>query len=262
MKILFLILTTVALVVTAGCVDRAEERGGSAPPLPVESSTGTIESGDLTYPAYVAFPATRQDGGDDPTYPGIVMIHSFNGLEPGYRDLADRLAASGHVVIAPEWQTFNRTPRDEVVEELVRTSAAYLVDREDVDGDRLGLTGFCAGGRYTMLFLPGMEEFRSGVAWYGFPYSGGFNDEARPADLIDGLAAPILIIHGTRDVPSPISGIFDYAAALDAAGKYFELKVYQGEGHGFMIASGERAVSFAARDAEGEMARFFERTLK
>lgn len=262
MKILFLILTMVALVVAAGCADRGEEGARSAGPLPAESSAAMIESGDLTYPAFLAAPAPRRDGGDDPTYPGIVMIHSFNGLEPGYRDLAERLAASGYVVVAPEWQTFNRTPRGEVVEELVRASAAYLVDREDVEGDRLGLTGFCVGGRYTMLFLPRMEEFRSSVAWYGFPYSGGFNDETRPADLIDDLDAPILIIHGTRYVPSPISGIYDYAAALDAAGKYFELKVYQGEDHGFMINGGERLESFAALDAEGEMARFFERTLK
>lgn len=51
-------------------------------------------------------------------------------------------------------------------------------------------------------------------------------------------------------------------AALDAAGKYFEMKVYQGEDHGFMINGGERSESFAALDAEGEMARFFDRTLK
>ncbi|MDF0592856.1 dienelactone hydrolase family protein [Methanotrichaceae archaeon M04Ac] len=266
LKMPFLILTLAALVITAGCADRIDDHpeavGEADGPLRAESSTAMIESDNLTYPAYVAAPAPSRGGGDDPIYPGLVMIHSFNGLEPGYRDLADRLAASGYVVIAPEWQTFERTPLDEAVDGLVGACAAYLIDREDVNGDRLGLTGFCAGGRYTMLFLPQMEEFRSGVAWYGFPYSGGFNDETKPADLIDGLDAPMLIIHGTGDVPSPISGIYEYAAALDAAGKYFELKVYQGEGHGFMIHEGERSESFAALDAEGEMARFFDRTLK
>ena len=270
LKMPFLILTLAALVITAGCADRIDDHpealGEADGPLRAESSTAMIESDNLTYPAYVATPAPSrvggEGGGDDPIYPGVVMIHSFNGLEPGYRDLADRLAASGYVVIVPEWQNFDETPLDEAVDRLVVACAAYLIDREDVNGDRLGLTGFCAGGRYTMLFLPQMEEFCSGVAWYGFPYSGGFNDETKPADLIDGLDAPMLIIHGTRDVPSPISGIYEYAAALDAADKYFELKVYQGEGHGFMINEGERSESFAALDAEGEMARFFDRTLK
>ena len=267
MRFPILLLMIAALLSASGCAERADcETGAAGEGLPVESFTVEIMSDNLTYPAYVAAPAQAGGGigGEDETtvYPGVVMIHSFNGLEPGYRDLADDLAASGYVVIAPEWQTFERTPRDEVVEGLVGSCAAYLIDREDVNGESLGLTGFCAGGRYTMLFLPQMEEFRSGVAWYGFPYSGGFNDEARPADLIDGLDAPMLIIHGTGDVPSPISGIYEYAAALDAAGKYFEMKVYQGEPHGFMINEGERSESSAALDAEGEMARFFDRTLK
>ncbi len=232
----------------------------------MESATVDIESGNLTYPAYAAAPTSTEDEGEDASemakYPGIVMIHSFNGLEPGYLDLADALASEGYVVIAPEWQTFERTPKDEVVKELVRSSADYLKGREDVDDERLGLTGFCAGGRDTMLFLPIMEEFGSGVAWYGFPYSAGFNNETRPADLIEGLDAPMLMIHGTRDTASPISGIYQYATALDEEEKYFELKVYQGEPHGFMIEEGELSESFPAQDAKMEMARFFERTLR
>jgi carboxymethylenebutenolidase len=274
MKKFLLVLVIAALICTAGCADRAEDEAEvvaqSETDLLVESATVDIESVNLTYPAYVTAPAPtgdeEEDEGEDTSetakYPGIVMIHSFNGLEPGYLDLADALASAGFVVIAPEWQTFERAPTDEVVKELVRSSADYLKGREDVNAERLGLTGFCAGGRYTMLFLPSMEEFDSGVAWYGFPYSGGFNNETRPADLIEELDAPMLIIHGTRDAPSPISEIYQYATALDQEEKYFELKVYQGEPHGFMIEEGELSESFPAQDALVEMVRFFERTLK
>ncbi len=277
MKKFLLILAIAVLVCTAGCADREDGETSEAEivaqvgtTLLVESATADIESFNLTYPAYVAAPAPAGDeeqdegevGGEMARYPGIVMIHSFNGLEPGYLDLADALASEGFVVIAPQWQTFERAPMDEVVEELVRSSADHLKEREDVNAERLGLTGFCAGGRYTMLFLPSMEEFSSGVAWYGFPYSGGFNNETKPADLIEELDAPILIIHGTRDTASSVSEIYQYATALDQADKYFELKVYQGEPHGFMIAGGELSESFPAQDALDEMTRFFERTLK
>jgi carboxymethylenebutenolidase len=277
MKILFLILAIGALACTAGCSDRedsgkAEAESGAVANsvLLVEGATVDIESGNLTYPAYVASPtptgAEEQDDSEDASemarYPAVVMIHSFNGLEPGYLDLADELASEGYVVIAPEWQTFERTPKDGVVKELVRSSADYLKGREDVNGEKLGLTGFCAGGRYTMLFLPTMDEFKSGVAWYGFPYSAGFNNETRPADLIEGLDAPMLIIHGSRDTASPVSEIYQYATALDEEEKYFELKVYQGEPHGFMIEEGELSESFVAQDALVEMTRFFDRTLK
>jgi carboxymethylenebutenolidase len=191
------------------------------------------------------------------------MIHSFNGLEPGYLSLADRLAGEGYVVIAPEWQTFNRTPFDEIVGRLIQDCSAFLQGRDDVQADELGLTGFCAGGRYTMLFLPQMNQtFSSGVAWYGFPYSGGFLNQSRPADFIDQLDDPLLIIHGTYDAPSKITDIYRYAEELNASGRYFEMKVYQGEPHGFMIEEGQLSQSFAAEDALHQMASFFDRTLK
>ncbi|AKB81800.1 dienelactone hydrolase family protein [Methanosarcina barkeri 3] len=74
--------------------------------------------------------------------------------------------------------------------------------------ERIGLTGFCAGGRYTMLFLPQIKEFESGVAWYGFPYTEGSEIQPdRSASLIDQLDALVLMIHGTRDQYSNVTDI-------------------------------------------------------
>ena len=150
MKILILCLLTVALVVTSGCTGtdhNITERYKS------QGTTVNIISGNLTYPAYLAAPS------GEGKKPAIVLIHSINGFEPGYRNLADMLAEEGYVVLAPQWQTFERTPRDEKVERLILDSVAYLKARPDVDANHLGLTGFCIGGRYTMLFLPQMVEF-------------------------------------------------------------------------------------------------------
>jgi len=228
--------------------------GGNASAT-VNSSTVTLTSGGQSYPAYVAAPTS---GGP---YPGILLLHSFNGLEPGYRSMIDRLAGEGYVVIAPEWQTFNRTPLDTVVEGLITSSIDALQARSDVNDAQLGLTGFCAGGRYTMLFLPQIDELTAGVAWYGFPYGGGSTNETLPADVLDQLQDPMLIIHGSRDQASNITGIYQYAKAFDAADKYFELKVYQGEPHGFMIENGALSQTDVAMDAYREMVAFFDRTL-
>ncbi|WP_406669946.1 dienelactone hydrolase family protein [Methanolobus sp. ZRKC4] len=225
--------------------------------IEVEKTEVTIVSGNMTYPAFLAAPSTEGEK------PAVVLIHSFNGMEPGYIDLTERLASEGYVVISPEWQTFEESPSDAVVEQLVRDSVVYLGTRQDVDTERLGLTGFCAGGRYTMLFLPQMEEFASGVAWYGFPFSGGTESQPeQPAEVIDQLEAPMLIIHGTNDEASNISDIYAYATELDAEDKYFELKVYQGQPHGFMIENGQLSSSFEAQDAYWQMVTFFDRTLK
>lgn len=223
----------------------------------VQTKTINITSDSQVYSAYTAAPAAEGN------YPAIVLIHSFKGFEPGYQTIVDRIAEDGYVVVAPFWQTYAVSPSDDEVEALIRNSIAYLETRDDVDNERLGLTGFCAGGRYTMLFLPQIKKFKSGVAWYGFPYTGGTELQPdKPASMINQLDVPMLIIHGTRDQVSNVTDIYRYAGELDAANKYFELKVYQGEPHGFMIKkNGEFSESFVAQDAYEEMISFFDRTL-
>ncbi len=170
-------------------------------------------------------------------------------------------AGDGYVVIAPEWQTFNQRAGDPEVEQVVRSSIAALQSRSDVDSTKLSLTGFCAGGRFTMLFLPQMKEFKSGVAWYGFPYNGGFTNDTTPKSHIRELSVPILMIHGSRDMASPVTDIYNYSKELDTADKYFELKVYQGKPHGSMIANGSLVREDFADNAYAEMIRFFQRKL-
>jgi carboxymethylenebutenolidase len=231
-----------------GDEDLSSEEGA----MQVGNGEVEITSGGLGYQSYFASPV---EGGP---YPGIILIHSFNGLEPGYISLTDQFASEGFVVLAIGWQTHGRSPSDETVRQLVLEGVDYLKGREDVQPDHIGLTGFCAGGRYTMLFLPQLEIFDAGVAWYGFPYSG----ETQPAELVPNLDAPMLIIHGTGDAPSPIDDIYRYATSLDEAGVPFELKVYSGEPHGFMLSDGEMREDEVARDAFDSMVRFFHRKLR
>ena len=215
-----------------------------------------ITSGGQTYPAY--FVAPKQAG----RTPAVVLLHSINGLDPGYVTLSDRLAARGYAVLALKWQTFERIPHDDVVMQLALDGLQFLAAQPTVDAERVGLTGFCIGGRYTMLLLPQIAAFKSGVAWYGFPYRGGDENQVRtPAEVLDQLSAPMLILHGSAYQPSPIADIYRYATELDEAGKYFELKVYQGQPHSFMLDQGQMSQSFPAQDAFEQMATFFDRTL-
>lgn len=72
----------------------------------------------------------------------------------------------------------------------------------------------------------------------------------------------MLMIHGTHDQASKISDIYRYASDLNASDKYFELKVYYGEPHGFMVQNGQLSESFPAKDAFWQMVTFFNRTLR
>ena len=195
--------------------------------------------------------------------PAVILIHSYNGMEQGYRDLADEMAKAGYVTLALGWQTFEKEPSDAVVKTLVEDGLKSLAARPDVNIANVGLTGFCAGGRYTMLLLPQLPQFKSGVAWYGFPEQGGTAAKPRPpSDFIAQLSRPMLIIHGTKDQPSPVSTIYTYAQKLDAANKVFKLAVYQGEPHSFLLKGGKIADTFASRDARRAMLNYFGDTLK
>lgn len=256
------LVTLLVIVFTSGCTsERRDNPGSGAGPAlaPVVTSvTGgmtTISANGKTYPAYLAAPA------DPGKHPALVLMHSFNGLEQGYKDMCDRIATDGYVVIAPEWQTFGQQAGDPEVEGVIRSSVASLSSRPDVDTARLGLTGFCAGGRFTMLFLPQVKEFKAGVAWYGFPYSRGYTNNTAPASHISELSVPMLMIHGSRDMASPIGTIYNYSTQLDTADKYFELKVYQGKPHGFMIVNGNLVREDFANNAYDEMITFFKRNL-
>lgn len=217
----------------------------------------TLTSGGKDYASYLSAPRTQGK------WPAVVLVHSFNGLEQGYKDMVDRFASEGFVVLAVGWQTFEKRPTDAVMAVLMKDAIAALRARDDVDGARIGLTGFCAGGRYTMLFLPSIPDFAAGVAWYGFPNAGGTDGQpVKPIDEIGMLQRPLLMIHGSADAASPIAGIFQYATALQQGGKYFELKVYQGLPHGFMVQGGQLWRSDIADDAFRQMVGFFRRMLK
>jgi carboxymethylenebutenolidase len=252
MKTLCLRLWLLAVLLVGTVVGLSERESVQA-----QGATMEITSGGKTYPAYFVAPTGE---GRRPT---VILLHSINGFEPGYRTISDLLMAEGFTVLALQWQTFERVPSDAVLEQLLRDSIAYLRGRAEVDPENIGLTGFCIGGRYTMLFLPFIEDFKSGVAWYGFPYSGGSPVQPRkPAEVIEQLKAPLLILHGTADRPSPIADIYRYATELDAASKYFELKVYQGQPHSFMLQGGQLLQTPLTQDAFGEMVSFFKRTLR
>jgi carboxymethylenebutenolidase len=252
-----LLVCGLVLVLAAGCTTEPQANATTVPTTAAagNGTTTSIAAEGRAYPAYVAAPA-----GPGP-HPGLVLLHSFNGLEPGYRTMCDEIARDGFVVVAPEWQTYGQRAGDDEVGAVVRAAVGFLRNRSDVDGGRLGLTGFCAGGRYTMLFLPQMPEFGAGVAWYGFPYNGGFANGTLPVDLVGELESPMLIIHGSRDQASAVTDIYNYTRELDGADRYFELRVYQGKPHGFMVQNGTLARDDASRDAYAGMISFFRRML-
>lgn len=182
----------------------------------------SITAEGRTYPAYVA---TSHGTG---LHPALVLVHSFNELEPGYRIVCDDIAGDGFVVIAPNGRPTASSPGTRSGPSSGRPSRSLGTGAISIPPDS-ALPGSAPGGRYTMLFLPRMHEFGADVAFYGFPFNAGSANGTAPAAHIAELESPMLMIHGSRDQASNITNIYNYTRQLDSADRYFELKIYQGK---------------------------------
>jgi carboxymethylenebutenolidase len=218
-------------------------------------------------PAYVSLPP-----GAGP-HPGVVLLHHQHGIEEFCRDFADRLAAAGYAVIAPD--NFHHAPpgldreaRKEHLDDAhlindVAASVAWLRSHPRVAGDRLAVMGHCMGGRATFLAVGALQDFRAAVVWYG---GGTFRTRGRPGptpfDRMDRITCPVLGFFGTLDKnPSP-ADVEKIDAKLTAAGVPHDFHSYDGVDHAFCnFRRPERYNAAATEDSRNRMLAFLARHL-
>src|SRR5207237_2218807 len=104
------------------------------------------------------------------------------------------------------------------------------------DTDRLGIIGFCRGGRTVWLYATHNSNLKAGVAFYGSlmdPRSAAMPKNA--FDLAAEVKAPVLGLYGAEDSGIPPDPVEAMKEKLKAAGKTAEFKIYPGAGHGFFV---------------------------
>src|SRR5262249_58684767 len=102
------------------------------------------------------------------------------------------------------------------------------------DTAKLGITGFCWGGRIVWLYAAHNKDLKAGVAWYGRLV--GDKNELQPKyplDLADKIKAPVLGLYGEKDKGIPQESVEKMRKALKAAGSPSEIVVYPDAEHGF-----------------------------
>ena len=168
---------------------------------------------DGQIPAYRAMPAA---GG---TFPTVLVVQEIFGVHEHIKDICRRFAKLGYYAVAPELfaraaDTSKLTTIDEgraaaaktsdkqVMSDLDATTAFAKTEKGDVN--RLGITGFCYGGRVVWLYSAHSPVLKAGVAWYG-RITGTPNDlqPKNPIDLVDSLKAPVLGLYGGADQGIP-----------------------------------------------------------
>ena len=232
----------------------------------MRTSTETVQVADQEMPVYLSEP-----NGPGP-FAAIVVIHHAGGVDEFTRTMADRLAEAGCAAAAPD--LYHRLPKNvepktrqlkdlEVISD-VNAAVDFLRRHQDVDGEHLGITGFCMGGRVAYLMAAANPHFKAAVAYYGGnimkPWGEG---GSTPFDRTGEIGCPLMFHFGEEDSTPSQADMRRLDAELNSFGKVHEFHSYSGAGHAFMnFANPQRYREAAAEASWPRTLDFFARHLE
>jgi carboxymethylenebutenolidase len=187
-----------------------------------------VATPDGNMPAYRAQPAQGSN------FPVILVVQEIFGVHEYIKDTCRRLAKLGYQAIAPELyarqgdprqytdipelisKVVNKVPDSQVMADL--DACAAWAKSNGGDASRLGVTGFCWGGRIVWLYAAHNPGVKAGVAWYGRLTSRSSGLTPRhPLDLVDQLNGPVLGLYAGQDAGIPPDTVQKMQAALAAS---------------------------------------------
>lgn len=211
-------------------------------------------------------------------YPALIVIQEWWGLVDHIKEVTMRFARQGYVAIAPDLFHGETAKAPDQAMRLsggvtdagamkdLNAAMDHLRARSDVRSDRIGVIGYCFGGRLSLLMGCHNPNLAACCVYYGNPVNREINERqpAHPVDLVGNLPCPLLGIFGEND-PSILldEHVGRLREALRDAGKTFEIHTYPGAKHAFFNDTAEdRYHPEAARDAWTRTLAFFEASLK
>jgi carboxymethylenebutenolidase len=209
--------------------------------------------------AYVA----RPDGPGP--FPAVIMIHEFYGLNESITGKADGLAEQGYLVVAPD--TFRGsttswipraiyqviTTRTENVNSDLDSVYAWLESQPDVASNKIGVLGFCYGGRASLQYSLHNNRIAATVVFYGSP-------ETDP-QVLQNLSGPILGIFGGADQSISVEEVQAFEDGLRSAGIPHEVTIYEGQPHAFVTDMDSIRSGGVQAEAWEQMVRFLDENL-
>ncbi len=203
---------------------------------------------------------------DGASHPGVVLIQEWWGIEPHIKELSERLARSGYIVLAPDlyhgsvvaepdeaMKAAMSLNQDAAVEEI-RQSIDYLQSRDDVSPKKVGVVGFCMGG---LLAWRVAELDNSEIAVVAPFYAGGFHPTS---DETNKVTAPTLVVWGEQDASITPEDREHITSLLQRQGKTYAIRTYPA-GHAFMNDRHDSYDASAAAQAWSELLSWLKRYL-
>jgi carboxymethylenebutenolidase len=220
----------------------------------IKTSAEGLTTGEFTYevngfkvPAYRAAPAGKTN------LPVVLVIQEIFGVHEYIADTARRFAKAGYLAIAPELyarqgdpttygeiaklmaEVVSKVPDAQVMADL--DGAVKWAGANGGDTAKVGITGFCWGGRITWLYAAHSKNVKAGVAWYGRLVGNPSElTPKHPVDIAASLNGPVLGLYGAADAGIPLDTVDKMKAALaagNAAAKASQFVVYPDAPHAF-----------------------------
>jgi carboxymethylenebutenolidase len=238
--------------------------------LTVGEAKVKVEGGEM--PVYFARPANAQNP------PVILVAMEVFGLHEYIRDVTRRLGKLGALAVAPDYYfrkgedltkiteipklmpIVNSKPDAELVADLDATAA--WAKQQGGNTDRLGIMGYCRGGRTVWVYSANSPNVKAGVAFYGSlvdPEAQKALWPKSPTELAPAMKAPVLGLYGEADAGIPLAQVDAMKAALAAANKPSEIKLYAAAPHGFHADYRPSYRKEAAEDAWSQMTAWFKK---
>jgi carboxymethylenebutenolidase len=235
----------------------------------LDTGEAKIKVADGEMPGYFA----RPQGRDNP--PVILVAMEIFGLHEYIKDVTRRLAKLGALAVAPDYYfrkgdltrvtempqllpLVNAKPDAELLSDLDATVA--WAKAQGGDTSKLGIIGFCRGGRTVWEYAAHSSDLKAGVAFYG-PVVDAANPNwpKSPTQLAPEMKAPVLGLYGEADTGIPVAQVEAMKAALSDNKKTAEFKIYPGAPHGFHADYRPSYRADAAEDAWAQMQIWFKK---
>jgi len=233
-----------------------------------------VLSGDFPIPTYQAQPANTGK------YPILIVIPEIFGMHEHIKDVVRRFAKEGYLSItfepyAREGGVLNlpdiaavRKVADSVPDARVMADldaiVAYAKKQPAGRPDCIGVTGFCRGGMYSLLYAAINNDLKAAVAWYGQirPEKKEGIRTVGPLDVAAQIHSPVLGLYGDADVGIPVADVREMEAKLREAGKVEEFVLYPGAPHAFFADYRPSFRPDAAKDAWNRCIAWLRKYLK
>jgi carboxymethylenebutenolidase len=251
---------------------------------PVRAQAVTTDTAGLT----VGEAKVKVEGGEMPVYfarpanvanpPVILVAMEIFGLHEYIKDVTRRLGKLGALAVAPDYYfrkgedltkiteipklmpIVNSKPDAELIADLDATAA--WAKSQGGNTDKLGIMGYCRGGRTVWLYSANSPNVKAGVAFYGSlvdPEGQKAIWPKSPTQLAPDMKAPVLGLYGEADAGIPVAQVDAMKAALQGANKTFEIKLYPAAPHGFHADYRPSYRKEAADDAWVQLTAWFKK---